>query len=87
MRDGVMDLQADLLKEAIKGATNHIHTMFKDKKPFRQEPVDSRQKVLEFETMPEDVRQFAMQNYPEQYAQLEQNINKMKKRMGVQNDY
>ena len=83
MTDGIMDLQADLLKEAIKGATDHIRTMFKDKKPFRQEPVDPRQRLLEFETMPDDVRQFAIQNFPEQYAQLEQNINKMKKRMGV----
>jgi len=85
MNKGIIDLQADLLKDAIKGATDHIHGMFKDKKPFRQEPIDPRQRVLEFESMPDNVRQFAMQNYPEQYAQLEQQINKMKKRMGVGN--
>ena len=85
MTDGIMDVQGDLLKQAIKGATDHIHTMFKDKKPFRKEKVDPRQSVLEFETMPDDVRNFAIQNHPEQYAQLEQQINKMKKRMGVQN--
>ena len=83
MTDGIMDVQADLLKEAIKYTTDYIHSMFRSKKPFRQEPVDPRQRLLEFETMPDDVRQFAIQNFPEQYAQLEENINKMKKRMGV----
>lgn len=85
MNDGTMDIQADLLKEAIKGTTAHIHGMFKDKKPFRKEPIDPRRIVLDFEMMPDDVRQYGMQNYPDQYALLEQNINKMKKRMGVQN--
>ena len=85
MIDGIMDIHADLLKDAIKGTTDHIHSMFKDKKPFRQEPVDPRQRVLEFEAMPDEVRQFAIQNYPDQYTKLSQSIEKLRKRTEVRN--
>ncbi len=83
MTDGMMDIQGDLLKDAIKNATGQIHLMFKDKKPFRQEPIDPRQRVIEFETMPDEERDFAMRNFPNEYAEMSQNMDKLRRRTGV----
>ena len=48
MENGIMDIQADLLKEAIRDTTNHIRGMFKDKKPFRKVPMSDDEQLQEY---------------------------------------
>ena len=77
MTDGMMDIQADLLKDAIKNATGQIRLMFKDKKPFRMVKQSPKQQLKDYLRMPEEQKDF-YRNEPSiqnDFAQKEMDMN------------
>ena len=77
MTDGMMDIQADLLKDAIKNATGQIRLMFKGKKPFRMVKQSPKQQLKDYLRMPEEQKDF-YRNEPSiqnDFAQKEMDMN------------
>jgi len=80
MTKNFMDLVTDELKGQIRQAQEEARLQFKGKDPYRKERVDDKQRLYEYDQTPEEQKQFGRQNFPDQYAIYEEEIEKIRRR-------
>jgi len=80
MKEGIANIQADLLKDAIRKTQLQISETFKNVRPYRKPVPDPKQQLLEYELLPLEEKQFAMQNFPVEFARYEEEMAKIRSR-------
>ena len=82
MADSMFDMVTDILKEDAKLLKETAYEMTKGK-PFRKEPMSNEDLVAQYETLPNEVKNYWRMNEPEAWNELE---NKVLKITGGYND-
>ena len=80
MRENKFDIVSDEVKRRIGLAIGEAQKRFKNTNPYRQEPMDNRQRLLDFEMQSPQDREFARSNFGDAYAAYEQEMLKLKEK-------
>lgn len=80
MDKGILDRVVDELLVLRTKVRSELKIQNKGKRPFRKEPVSERDRILEFEMIPEEKKEFARQNFPLEFQTYESEINKLKEK-------
>ena len=85
MKSNVYDLATDEIKLRLANVNELLKETFKGTKPYRKELVSPRERYFEYMNIPEQSKQFARQNFPQEMIAYEQEMQKIGNRyQGVQ---
>ena len=80
MDEGFANIVTDLLKEAMVDVRTELKDMFKGTRPFRKVKVSGRERLFNYEQIPQQIKMQFHQQFPQEFALLEQDINKLKEK-------
>jgi hypothetical protein len=80
MKSNVYDLATDEIKLRLANVNGLLHETFKGTNPYRKKPVSAKERYFEYANMPEEEKMFARQNFPNEMAIYEQEMQNLSKR-------
>ena len=78
MKQGIMDLAVDIMKERISNGLAILNEEYKGKRPFRIEPPTSKESLYRYLMMTPEQKEFARQSFGSAYIAYEQQMEALK---------
>jgi len=80
IREGRYNKIMTIMEKRINSVSERVAKEFKNTRPFDKELVDNKQRLYEYDQIPEEQKQFGRQNFPDEYAMYEEDIEKIRRR-------
>lgn len=82
MKENRMDRLTDKLNARVERIGNRLTKMNKNVNPYRMERIPDKERLYDFATLTDEDIEFARQNFPEDFDNYMQEMNKLMRRQG-----